>query len=93
MSNTPVKKDKSTKNDKQNSHDDKLTRSNDLVEDIDFTLLSPESLKRYKKAFKLKTKTSPKVDLIKVHVSCIFVKNKPTNALQRWPTLFLSTKL
>lgn len=33
-------------------------------EHIDFTLLSPESLKRYRKHFKLKVKTSPKMELI-----------------------------
>ena len=59
----PKKLSKKEKNSQEKStkNDNKTTKSN---EDIDFSLLSQESLKRYKKAFKLKTKTSPKSELI-----------------------------
>merc|ERR1711976_1042510 len=59
----PKKSNKKEKNsqEKPSKNDQKAAKSN---EDIDFSLLAQESLKRYKKAFKLKTKTSPKSELI-----------------------------
>merc|ERR1711974_79176 len=72
-------RDKSNKKDKnnpqntnnpepdQNNSPKPLTKSHpnfNIKEDVDFSLLSPDILKRYKKTFKLKTKTTPKGDLV-----------------------------
>jgi len=76
MANTPIKRekldkdkpDKASKSGASGSkHDGKENANSRPVigeDDIDFNLIGIDSLKRYKKVFKIKAKTSPKADLI-----------------------------